>query len=73
MKLTELITRLQALQQEHGNSEVMILDGWNGGGVPREINLGPTHRVVTEAHAEETADCEEIVGETVIVLGFGCY
>jgi len=73
MKLTELIARLQALQQDHGDRAVMVLDGFNGGGVPRAINLGPTLRVVATADAEVTADCEEIVAEKVVILGFGCY
>jgi hypothetical protein len=38
MKVGELIKELGKFLPEQ---EVMILDGYNGGGVPREINLGP--------------------------------
>jgi len=54
------------------DAEIMILDGFNGGGHPREINLVSTH-TVTEDDANEAADCEEIVGQTVAVIGYGCY
>lgn len=66
----DLIARLAALDP---NAEVMILDGPNGSGSPRDLNLGPTTRTITEADAEETSDCEERVGEEVIILGFACY
>ncbi len=70
MTVAELIRRLQ----EHpADAQVMLLDSHNGGGDPRELNLGPTPRIVRPAHAESTADCEDLVGETVIVLGYGCY
>lgn len=54
-------------------TEVMIRDGFNGGGVPREINSGPRFYIITEADAEETADCEDKVGCQVVVIGFGSY
>jgi hypothetical protein len=52
---------------------IMILDGFNGGGVPREINFGPLDRIITAGDAEEAADCEGRTGESVIVLGYGFY
>lgn len=70
MLASELIERLRQLPADR---QVMILDGFNGGGVPREINLGPTERLITAEHAEEAADCEDIVGSTVAIIGFGCY
>lgn len=70
MKIHELITELSGYDQ---NMEVMILDGFNGGGEPREINLGPTTRTITKANADEGADCEGHVGEKVVVMGYGCY
>lgn len=70
MKVGELIQELNKFSLEQ---EVMILDGYNGGGVPREVNLGPQIQTVEDADAEETADCEGLVGEDVVVLGFGCY
>lgn len=70
MTVKELIKILQLKNQD---MEVMILDGNNGGGVPRSLNLGPTHRFITEANHKESADCENRMGEPIIVLGFGSY
>lgn len=70
MKVGQLIKALQAYDPE---KEVMILDGFNGGGVPRTINLGPSLREVTQQDADEASDCEELVGETVVHMGYGCY
>lgn len=53
--------------------DVMILDGFNGGGVAREINLGPCEHVITAAEANEASDCDGRVGNTVVVIGYGCY
>lgn len=53
--------------------EVMILDGFNGGGEPRDINLGPTEQVITQDNADEGADCEGKVGQKVLIIGYGCY
>lgn len=70
MTVEDLIARLQAFP---ATSRVMILDSFNGAGFPRTINSGPREHVVTQDEADETADCEEIVGETVVVMGFGSY
>jgi len=70
MKVKELIARLAKQDPE---KEVMILDGNNGGGVVREINLGPTEHKVTVEDITESADAEDLGGETVIVLGYGNY
>lgn len=70
MTKTELLKRLESYPD---NAEVMILDGFNGGGVPRTINFGPHLKEVTVQDAEEAADCEDIIGRSVIVMGFGCY
>ena len=53
--------------------EIMILDGFNGGGVPREINIHPWYHTITDDDAADTADCEDIVGENVVVMGYGSY
>ncbi len=53
--------------------QVMVLDGPNGGGVPRDMNIGPVRRTITIDDSAETADCEGIEGQTVVVVGFGCY
>lgn len=67
MTAQELMRRLATLPPE---AEVMLRDG---NGTPRELNLGPVPRIVTAADAADTADCEDIEGQTVYVLGFGCY
>ncbi len=70
MTVCELIIELLKFNM---NTEVMILDGFNGGGYPRTVNLGPTTWEITDAHELDCADCEERAGEVVVVLGFGCY
>lgn len=61
------------LNEYPADTEIMILDGFNGQGQPREINCGPTPRVVTPEDAEGCADCEHRVGEHIVVLGYGFY
>lgn len=70
MTVRELIDRLKSFDPE---IEVAILDGFNGGGAPRTINLGPVIRKVTKEDGCATADFEGMGGESVAVLGFGCY
>ena len=70
MTVKELIKILQSKNQD---MEVMILDGSNGGGTPRTLNLGPTHRFITEGNNKESSDCENRIGEPIVVIGFGCY
>lgn len=70
MNVKELIARLSKLPPE---TEVMILDSHNGGGYPRELNLGPVLRTIQEDDGVEAADCEDRAGEVVAVVGFGCY
>lgn len=71
------VVRVQQLMEQLGrsdpNAEVMILDGHNSGGAPREINMGPTVRVISQADADDGADCEGKVGKSVVVMGYGCY
>jgi hypothetical protein len=66
----ELIAKLQQFNPE---SEVMVLDSHNGGGTPRTINLGPTFHHLTAGDSEEAADCEDRIGELVVLMGYGCY
>jgi hypothetical protein len=71
MTISELMCRLQQLPPD---ANVMIQDGENGGGHPRAINLGPYWgKVVTDSDSANCADCEDLVGQQVVVLGFGCY
>ncbi len=41
MLLSEMIKTCQKLQKLYGDLEISSLDGFNGGGVPRIINLKP--------------------------------
>ena len=70
MKKSELIKRLEEID---GDPEVMILDGFNGGGAKRDLNLGPILDRVTKSDHSETSDCKGRIGEKVIVIGYGCY
>lgn len=66
----ELINELSKLPYDR---EVMILDGFNGGGNPRTINLGPSKDKIRKRHALEAADCHDRVGEKIVVMGYGFY
>lgn len=71
MKVKELIEQLSKLNQD---KEIMILDGFNGGGFPRTINCGPSMEQITKAHVKDCGDCEEIgAGVRVYTMGYGCY
>jgi hypothetical protein len=64
---------VQKLERFPDDVQVMIKDSFNGAGIPREINSGPREHKITKEDAEESADCEEIVGQKVVVIGFGSY
>lgn len=70
MTVAQLMERLSKLNP---NMEVMILDGHNGGGHPREINLGPKVEQITTPDMEAVAECEERLGEEIVILGYGNY
>lgn len=70
MTVEEMINRLNELDPD---KELMILDGFNGGGYPRTINFGVVNRRISVTDAEHAGDCEERVGESVYVIGFGSY
>ena len=70
MKKRELLQRLAKYDKDR---EVMIMDEFNGGGAPRTINFGPVCTTVTDEDVDETSDCEGLVGQEVIVIGFGSY
>ena len=70
MKVKNLIKKLSKFDQE---SEIMIMDGFNGGGCPREINLGPTYHKIGQKEEDECSDCEDIVDKVIVVMGYGCY
>lgn len=69
MKAKDLAERL-LLDPE---KEIMILDGFNGGGTPRIINFGPIQEVITLSDALTADDCEGREGEQILIIGFGCY
>jgi hypothetical protein len=70
MKVKDLIKRLSKFDQ---NMEVMILDGFNAAGSPRDINFGPVIQTIGEQAAEDSADCEGRAGEKIVSMGYGCY
>lgn len=70
MTVQELINRLSKFPPDRA---VMIQDGFNGGGTPRDINLGPQPSEITVADEDETVDCEGRFEEEIVVIGFGCY
>lgn len=72
MKIKELIKRLEAFDQE---LEVAILDGFNGGGEPRTINLGPSEfDPAKHPHCPvDYADIESQDGDKIVWMGYGCY
>lgn len=65
MNVKQLIERLREYPPE---MEVAILDGFNGGGAPRTINLGPTMRC--EGDYE---DLKSKPGTNIVVMGYGSY
>lgn len=70
MTVKQLIACLSRLNQKR---QVMILDGFNGSGIPREINAGPSEYTIQPQDANESADCDDMIGEPVYTIGFGSY
>jgi hypothetical protein len=70
MTVAQLKKRLEAFPDD---AEVMILDGFNGGGEPRTINFGPIEHTITGENANECGDCEGKVGAEIALIGYGCY
>ncbi len=70
MTVADLRARLAIFPDD---TEVMVLDGFNGGGEPRTINFGPIQRTITEDNAKECGDCEGKVGAEIALIGFGSY
>ncbi len=69
MKAKELAKMLL----KNPDMEIMILDSFNGAGCPRTINLGPTTQIITSEDVDDTVDCEEMLGQKVLVIGYGYY
>lgn len=71
---------IEKLQRFNPSLEVAILDGFNGGGNPRAINLGP--HIESDREAQEMGydktdrDYEDLAtfqGNEIVILGYGCY
>lgn len=70
MKVHEL---LRLLESQPRDRDVFILDGFNGGGHPREINFKCLYEI-TQEDIDESADVEDFCeGHQYIALGYGSY
>lgn len=65
--------KLAEILLKNPDMEIMILDGFNGGGELRTINLLPYPRLVTQKDLDQSSDCDGLVGETVLRMGYGFY
>jgi hypothetical protein len=64
----------EILSKYDDNMEVMILDGFNGGGYPRSINNMPRQYEIKQKDIDEMGDCEhKEVGEKIVLMGYGFY
>ena len=72
MKVKKLIEKLQKVDPD---LEVAILDGFNGGGEPRTINLGPfvTNNNDREFAPYDFADLDSEEDADIVIMGYGCY
>ena len=65
---------MEHLSKFDGDTEVMILDGFNGQGNKRTINFIPDEtETILKEDSETSGDCEYKVGSGVVLIGFGCY
>lgn len=64
MKLDELIAKLEVLKRQQGNPNVMVKDSAG----PLDLTVAIL-RTITEQDAENCGDCEDRVGERVVLLG----
>jgi hypothetical protein len=71
MTIADLINQLMSLDQDPGTTPVMILDGPKGGGSPRTISFTPELYLVSSEDAAHTDDCKNLVGTTVVIMGYG--
>jgi len=76
MLVMQLIEQLSQLPQ---TLEVTILDGFNGGGIPRDINLTPhvydpkEWEWTTNKERDDYSDIHTPTGQPIVVMGYGCY
>ena len=71
---------IEQLKEFDPKMEVAILDGFNGGGQPRTINLGPhcwdlevLEDMKSFDQSPDYADIKTPSGTPIIVIGYGCY
>lgn len=56
------------------DTNVMVLDGFNGGGDPRFLNYGPRVVNVDQKLVDTNGDTSFLKpGEGLVVFGYGCY
>jgi hypothetical protein len=70
MKVKQLKEWLDTLPED---KEIMIMDGFDGGGTPREINLLKASLFIEEDWVDHCNDCDGLLNEDVAVMGYGCY
>lgn len=79
MLLSEMIKKCQELEILYGDLEITILDGFNGGGVPRTINSPPRVFDTSEPCNYFCEDDNDILGDIntksgkIIIMGYGSY
>lgn len=73
MKISELKKRLDEIESSHGDIEITIFDGFNGGGDPRCINLGPSVRSIPDSRISYDLDDIDTSDGKIAVMGYGCY
>jgi hypothetical protein len=77
MTVGDLINKLSAFD---ARTEITILDGFNGGGIPRTINFGPIlfdpqdkERTFNGDEMQDYSDLDTPSGQKIIVMGYGSY
>ena len=79
MLLSEMIKKCQELEILHGDLEIAISDGFNGGGVPRTINSPPRVFDTSKPCNYFSEEDDNILSDTntksgkIIIMGYGSY
>lgn len=79
MLLSEMIKKCQELEILQGDLEIAILEGFNGGGVPRTINSLPRVFDTSKPCNYFCEDDDDILGDIntksgkIIIMGYGSY
>jgi len=71
---------INELEKIDSKLEVAIIDGFNGGGIPRTINFGPLifdpsnkDSTFSGDERQDYSDIETKAGNEILVMGYGCY